>query len=246
MNSVFVRVDTAPIDISPFEMVVSKPDFLNEIKACHKKKGGSLRLGPNYLRSIAEEIGRNYDKKFNAYRHVVPNDHVGRICETDEEVAKVVEEMFNNTYPAIYSKYYETILTSRPFNVKIVYVIGQDVDLDVFKKLNISEISKDQIPAYLGDSVSKASDSLNSHQHSVESTDLKELNTSETLALLAEETHLVQTTELQSTYDTNTDIKVDTKPDVEIKQNNRIEIRDKNNIKNRHHNKKQQTSPQNN
>lgn len=149
MNSVFVRVNTLPKVVSKHEMTLSKPTFVDEVKACFKRKGSSAKLGPNYLRAIAEEIGRRYDKNFNPYRHVVPQDFAGRMSGTDEDTAKTVSEMFTARYPLIYQKYYESVLRSRPFNIKVIYVTD-DVDTSLLKKLGIYEISVDQIDAHLG------------------------------------------------------------------------------------------------
>lgn len=150
MDSVFVITQNPPQSLSEKEMVLSPPSFLNEVKACERKKGSSATVGPNYLRAIAEEIGRRYDKFFNPYRNVVPHDFAGRISSSDEDTAKTVHEMFQATYPVIYQKYYESILRARPFSIKVVYFLGAKEDAVVFKKLGISEISPDDVPAHLG------------------------------------------------------------------------------------------------
>lgn len=150
MDSVFVITQHPPQSLSEKEMVLLPPSFLNEVKACERKKGSSATVGPNYLRAIAEEIGRRYDKFFNPYRNVVPHDFAGRISSSDEDTAKTVHEMFQATYPVIYQKYYESILRARPFSIKVIYFLGSKEDAVVFKKLGISEISLDDAPAHLG------------------------------------------------------------------------------------------------
>ena len=106
MDSVYVLIKNPPQKLSLQEMVIAPPSFLEEVKACFKKKGNSATLGPNYLRAIAEEIGRRYDRNVNAYRNVVPHDYTGKYCASDEDVALVVHEMFQARYPIIYQKYY--------------------------------------------------------------------------------------------------------------------------------------------
>lgn len=150
MDSVFVITKTPPSDISNKEMVLTKPDFLDEVKACVKRKGSSAAVGPNYLRAIAEEIGRRYDRSFNAYRNVVPTDFMGRVCTSDEAVAAIVHEMFAATYPVIYQKFYETKLRERSFHVRVIYFAGDEQDAVVFPKLGISQISEDELAAHLG------------------------------------------------------------------------------------------------
>lgn len=150
MDSVFVITQNPPKTLSDKEMVLSPPTFIDEVKACARKKGSSATVGPNYLRSIAEEIGRRYDKFFNPYRNIVPHDFAGRICESDEDVARTVHEMFQARYPAIYQRYYESILRSRPFTTKVIYFSGEVEDATVFQKLGIPLISLDDVPAHLG------------------------------------------------------------------------------------------------
>ena len=150
MDSVFVITSSPPNELSPKEMVVSKPLFVDEVKASIKRKGGHAALGPNYLRAIAEEIGRRYDRNFNAYRNVVPTDHAGRVCESDEEVAGVVHEMFQARYPVIYQKYYETVVRERSFSTRIIYFTGNPEDAVVFSRLGIPQIDISEIHAHLG------------------------------------------------------------------------------------------------
>ena len=151
MDSVFVMTQNPPQNLSDKEMVLSRPTFLEEVKTCARKRGGAATIGPNYLRAIAEEIGRRYDRLFNAYRNVVPHDFAGRICESDEDVAQTVHEMFQARYPAIYQRYYESVLRSRPFTTKVIYFSGSQEDVAVFQKLGIREISLKKVPDHLGE-----------------------------------------------------------------------------------------------
>lgn len=150
MDSVYVVTQNLPQILSEKEMVLSKPTFLDEIKACARRKGFSATLGPNYLRAVAEEIGRRYDKYFNAYRNVVPQDFMGRVAETDEQVAEVIHEMFQARYPIIYQRYYESILRSRPFTTRVIYFTGSAEDVVVFQRLGINQIDETQVSDHLG------------------------------------------------------------------------------------------------
>lgn len=149
MNSVYVSTKSPPKIISHQEMIISPPTFLEEVRACFKKKGGSAMLGPNYLRAIAEEIGRRYDRSFNAYRNVVPHDYMGRYCSTDQEIALVVHEMFQARYPTIYQRYYETVIKERSLDVKVIYFTGDEQDESVFFRLGISKIDPKETGAHL-------------------------------------------------------------------------------------------------
>lgn len=149
MNSVYVSTKSPPKIISHQEIVLAPPTFVEEVRACFKKKGGSAILGPNYLRAIAEEIGRRYDRSFNAYRNVVPHDYMGRYCASDEEVALVVHEMFQARYPTIYQRYYETVIKERSLDIKVIYFTGDEQDESVFFRLGIGKIDLSEAGAHL-------------------------------------------------------------------------------------------------
>lgn len=150
MDSVFVIADQVPTNLTKYEMVLEHPMFMEEIRACEKKRGGAHLVGSNYLRSIAEEIGRKYDKTFNPYRHVVPSDYHGVSCQTLEEVATLVQGMFRATYPKIFDSYYEYRIKSRPFDVRVVYLIDDAVYATTATRCGLKQISKDQIEDHLG------------------------------------------------------------------------------------------------
>jgi hypothetical protein len=150
MDSVFVITQNPPKELSTKEMVIAKPLFLDEVRVSFKRKGSRPTLGPNYLRAIAEEIGRRYDKTFNPFRNVVPTDYVGRVCESDEAVAEVIHEMFQTRYPVIYQRYYETLIRARPFSIRVIYFTGNPDDAVVFKRLGITQIQEDEVYRHLG------------------------------------------------------------------------------------------------
>ena len=150
MNTVAVIVNTLPNrQLSNDECYINALDFIDEIKACEKKKGGSHILGTNYLRSIAEEVGRRYDKAFNAYRHVVPSDYNGIEAHTLEETASVVRAMFLSRYPQIFNKYLETKFKSRPYGAKVVHFVGPHEEATAFASIGVEIIPTESVKDYL-------------------------------------------------------------------------------------------------
>ncbi|NBW58170.1 hypothetical protein EBR43_10420, partial [bacterium] len=88
---------------------------------------------------------------FNVYKNVIPSDYLGIRCQTDEELAKVIESMFLATYPQILDKYLENQLRKRPLFIRVIYAVGDLGSYDAFDRLKISEISEKQLDSYLGD-----------------------------------------------------------------------------------------------
>jgi hypothetical protein len=129
MESYYLRVTGSTLDDKD-SYSIRPLDFVAEVALCEKFKPSSNLMAINYLRAIASEVGRRYDKKFNPYLNIVPCDFVGIRCATNEEIAKVVKDMFDRSYPKIYRSYLETKLRNRPINCKIVYFVNLPDDAD--------------------------------------------------------------------------------------------------------------------
>lgn len=141
-----------PLDrqLSVDECYINGLTFLDEIAACERKRGASGVVGANYLRAIAEETGRRYDKTFNPYRHVVPSDYHGTPSNSPEETAAIVKEMFNARYPQIFYKYIETKFKSRPHGAKVIYFVGPQDEAYAFEKLGVKIVSEKEANSYTG------------------------------------------------------------------------------------------------
>jgi len=168
MDSVFIKVEKKPDFVSDKELVITNLNFLDEVKKCKTPKPATDILGINYIRNVAEEIAKKYDNTFNAYRNIVPSEHVGVRCETEEQLAVVIQKMFLSTYPQILDKYVEHQLRKRPISTRVVYAVGHFNNYDVFLKLGISEISEKELDAYIGDARAEAVETI------VENVELKE------------------------------------------------------------------------
>jgi len=127
--STFIHVDMFDGIKSENDLVISEPDFLEEIKSCERFKGSFSHTTVNYLRSIASEFGNKYDKSFNPYRNIVPTDFQGVPVKTHEDVSKIVRQMFTATYPQIFKSYLESKIRNRPFNCEHVIVVGFNANL---------------------------------------------------------------------------------------------------------------------
>lgn len=123
MNT-FIHVDVFDGIKSEHDLVISEPDFLEEIKSCERFRGSFSRTTVNYLRSIASEFGNKYDKAFNSYRNIVPSDFQGIPFKTSEDVSKIVRQMFTATYPQILKSYLESKIRNRSFNCEHIIVVG--------------------------------------------------------------------------------------------------------------------------
>jgi hypothetical protein len=151
MDSVFVKVKEAPSSLSSKEMLVTRLNFLEELKSCKTRKPATDLITLNYLRGLADEIGSRYDKAFNAYRNVVPSDFIGIKCESQEDLSKIIEQMFMSSYPQILDKYVEHQLRKRPLSIRVIYAVGDLGSYEAFARSGIPEITQQQLDDHLGD-----------------------------------------------------------------------------------------------
>jgi ribosomal protein RSM22 (predicted rRNA methylase) len=117
------------IQIQDGDYVIPKIDFIKPVQLCGRFKPANNLMATNYLRSICLEVGRMYDSSFNPYRNVVPSDYTGIKCETDMQVAAVIDMMFRNSYPKIFESYLEHIIKTRPSNCKRLIYVGKMQDV---------------------------------------------------------------------------------------------------------------------
>jgi hypothetical protein len=128
MNT-FIHVDAFDGTKSDNDLVISEPDFLEEIESCERFRGSFSKTTVNYLRSIASEFGNKYDKTFNPYRNIIPSDFQGIPFKTSTEVSKIIRDMFINSYPQIFKSYLESKIRNRPFNCEHIIVVGFNSNL---------------------------------------------------------------------------------------------------------------------
>lgn len=148
MSSVYVAVSEAPSKIGHGEMVIKKPAFVEQVRACQKYRGAG-QVGVNYLRTVAAEVGKLCSKTFNPYRHVVPSDWAGVHVSSDEDVARIVRSMFEATYPQVYDQCYEGILKTRPIGIRVIYAVGEVAQSSVFAALGIKQVPLEHVQEYL-------------------------------------------------------------------------------------------------
>lgn len=122
----FIHVDRFDSAKSDCDLVITEPDFLEEIKACERWRGCFSSTTANYLRAIATEFGYKYDKKFNPYRSVVPSDYQGIPFKTPDDLSKIVKQMFAASYPQYLKNYLESRVRNRHFQYEHIIVVGFD------------------------------------------------------------------------------------------------------------------------
>ncbi len=149
--SKFVVVKQAPEKLEKGEYVLTMPNFLEEIRESHGKAGVRKLTGVNHLRAIAGLIGQRYaPEDFSPYKHVVPANFDGIPYSTDEDLSKVVLNMFMATYPQILDKYFDTKIKQRPFGTKLVYFVGDFLHTGNLQRNGLDQIDEKEVDVYMG------------------------------------------------------------------------------------------------
>ena len=114
------------------EMVINMPDFLNEIKASHRKASGKQVTSVHHLREIVTLIAEKYDKDFNFYAKIPYSNYEGLSYQNDDDISKILVNIFNRHCPDLLTKAVEHQVKGRPTNVKTIYFTGPESYLKVF------------------------------------------------------------------------------------------------------------------
>ncbi len=150
--SKFILTDEAPKELGEGEIVITMPDFVDEIKDAEKfasKLGGRRVTTLYHLKSIATNIGIKYDPEgFNPVSDIPYSLYEGLAYESYEELSGKILKMFTKHYPAIVDKYLDNKIKGRPKNTKTIYFVGDESKVQVF--LNNGLDRDDSQPAKAG------------------------------------------------------------------------------------------------
>lgn len=147
--SKFVNVSEAPKTLRPGEYVIEFPNFIEEIRENIKKAPRGNRTASNFLRSIAGSIGDKYDNNLTAWT-VKTHNYEGHDYTNEHELSAIVCKMLKECYPAIFKKYLDHKIRTRPMNIKVIYYIGDWTQATPFFDNGIDNISVKDIDVELG------------------------------------------------------------------------------------------------
>lgn len=143
--SKFVLVDKAPHDLKDKELVITEPDFINEIKLAKNQPrpmgNGKFITSLAHLRAIGGVIGELYDPEgYNPYSTIPFSHFVGIEYSNEQELSQVVLKMFNKFHPQIIAKYIDKKLKERPADTEVIYFVGSRANTEAFLSNGINEL----------------------------------------------------------------------------------------------------------
>jgi len=139
--SKFKVVQEVPTELSKGEFAIDKPSFLPQIAMHKTKKPRNGHTGSNYIRMIIDSIGQEYDPENMTAYSVKAHNYDGRKFSSDEEMNEIVLEMLKADYPAVFAKYLDKKIKTRPTNTSLIYYVDSGINSfrEIFYKNGLSE-----------------------------------------------------------------------------------------------------------
>lgn len=123
----YIRVDEAPENLKTNEMVINKPDFMEEIKAQKGKRGVNSVATIRNIRETLMAITNNYDQTINPY-HLKLQKYDNLIYEGDTGYAEIIGRIIRDNGLPLIDKAVEKQLKLRSPMVDTVYYVSPDIE----------------------------------------------------------------------------------------------------------------------
>lgn len=144
--SKFVVVKEAPKELKKGEFVIDKPSFLQEIALHQAKKPRNGLTGNHYIRMVVDSIAQAYDPENMSSYSVKAHNYEGRKFSTDQEFNDIIIEALTNDYPAVFAKYLDVKIRTRPSGTSLIYYVDSGIkgQYEIFYKNGLSEVEKEK------------------------------------------------------------------------------------------------------
>lgn len=148
--SKFVVVHKAPAQLGRGEVVMTTPDFIEQIEAVNRR-GGAKRdqTGLNQLRDILTALQEKYQVDLNLFK-IPLSQYEGLAYHSDEELSKIISTLLNKERPDALEKILEYNIKTRPYGTKLVYYVGRLQDTGAFFKNGLDMLEEKDVDEYLG------------------------------------------------------------------------------------------------
>ena len=144
----FVVVKQAPEILERGEIVLSQPDFMEQVVANIKKAPKFKQTAINHLREVLTSIAEKYDHDMNVFKIRLLN-YQGLAFNSNEDMSAIVVNILKNEYPIIFDKYLEHQLKNRPMTTKLVYYVGDLNTTKPFYDAGLDMIEEKDVESYM-------------------------------------------------------------------------------------------------
>lgn len=123
----YIRVDEAPEKIKDNELVIFKPNFLEEIASVSKKRGVKGIATIRSIRDALMVITDKYDNTINPY-HIILQRYDNLLYDGNEGFAKLIQRIIKEEKLPLVDKAVEFKLLQRNAKVDTVYYVSDDIE----------------------------------------------------------------------------------------------------------------------
>lgn len=146
--SKFVVVKEAPKKLEKGEIVISPPDFIEEIRANSRRAPRLKQTGVNHLREILNTIADKYDNEMNTMKFKLVN-YEGIAYNDDADLSAIILRILQDERPSLFDRYLDHQIKSRPINTKLVYYLGSFNSTTPFYKNGLDLLEEKDIESYM-------------------------------------------------------------------------------------------------
>ena len=123
----YIRVDEAPEKLKDNEMVITKPDFIEEIKASKGKRGVNSVATIRNIRDTLMSITGKYDETINPY-HLKLQKYDNLMYEGDLGYCEIIMRVIRDNGLPLVDKAVEFQLKNRKPNINKIYYVSPDLE----------------------------------------------------------------------------------------------------------------------
>lgn len=146
--SKFLIVKKTPTSLNKGEVVITAPDFMEQIEAnYHKARRGLTAV--NFMRDILNAIQQKYETDLSIFK-VPLSQYEGLPFSSAEELSKIVVNLLKKERPFIFEKVLEYNIKNRPYGSKLVYYVGELGDTTPFFRNGMDMLEEKDVEEYLG------------------------------------------------------------------------------------------------
>lgn len=153
--SKFQVVKEAPKELKKGEYLIDTPSFIEQIEQNKNSIPRNGLTGLHYIRAIVSSIAQAYDPENMTGYSVKASHYEGRTIESSENMNKIVIEMLQNDYPAVFVKYLDKKIRTRPSGTSLVYYVDSKIpgQYEAFYANGLSEVEKEVVQKPKSDKV---------------------------------------------------------------------------------------------
>lgn len=146
--SKFTIVKTPPKTLNKGEIVITGPDFIEQIEQNTRKAPRQKVTSIHHMREILNSIAQKYDENMDVMRIKLVN-YEGIPYEDTTDLHSIVIRILENEYPDVLSKYVDYHLKKRPMGTKLVYYTSDLTSTTPFYENGLDLLEEKDVDSYL-------------------------------------------------------------------------------------------------